>query len=343
MGFLMRLRHGLFAFLAVLQLYPQAHAANTDPVTALAVIGAIAGPDGGWDYASVDADARKLYVAHGDAVMAIDLDSGKVEPKSMEGKGLHAVLPLPHGRLLTTNGGNNTATLFDSATGNIIAAIPTGQKPDAAIFDSSSGLALVMNGRSGDVTLIDPKTGTSPGRIEVGGALEYAAADGHGKAFVNIEDKNEIAVLDITGRKVLTHYALAGCDGPTGLAIDPESALLIAACANGKAIALSAKDGGIAATLPIGLRPDDVIFDPNRKVFFIPCGEGSLAVIAAKDGSAPAIVSTIATQNGARTGALDPKTGRLYLPTADFKDPAPGEKRRTVVPGTFRILVVGNK
>jgi DNA-binding beta-propeller fold protein YncE len=339
----MRLYSGLFALLAVFQIYPPAHAANTDSVTALSVIGSIAGPDGGWDFASIDANARRLYVAHGDAVMAVDLDSGKVEAKSMEGKGLHAVLPLPNGRILTTNGGNNTATLFDAATGNILAAIPTGQKPDAATFDPSTGLALVMNGKSGDVTVIDPKTGTSPGRIEVGGALEYVVADGHGKAFVNIEDKNEIAVLDIAGRKVLTRYTLPGCDGPTGLAIDPESGLLIAACANGKAIALNAKDGGVAATLPIGLRPDDVIFDPNRKVFFIPCGEGSLAVIAAKDGAAPAIVATIPTQNGARTGALDVKTGRLYLPTADFKDPAPGEKRRTVVPGTFRILVVGSK
>jgi DNA-binding beta-propeller fold protein YncE len=340
----MRLHSGLLVLFTVFQLQPVAHAANKDPVTALSVIGAIPGPDGGWDFASVDADARRLYVAHGDAVMAVDLDSGKVEAKkSMEGKGLHAVLPLPDGRILTTNGGNNTATLFDAATGNIIAAIPTGQKPDAAIFDQPSGLALVMNARSGDVTLIDPKTATSPGRIEVGGALEYAAVDGHGKAFVNIEDKNEIAVLDIAGRKVLTRYALPGCDGPTGLAIGPDNGLLIAACANGKAIALSAKDGGIAATLPIGLRPDGVIFDPNRKVFFIPCGEGSLAVIAAKYGAAPAIVATIQTQNGARTGALDVKTGRLYLPTADFRDPAPGEKRRTVVPGTFRILVVGSK
>jgi DNA-binding beta-propeller fold protein YncE len=339
----MRLHSALLVLFTVFQLQPVAHAANTDSVTGLSVIGAIAGPDGGWDFASVDADARRLYIAHGDAVMVVDLDSGKVEPKSMEGKGLHAVLPLPDGRLLTTNGGNNTATLFVAATGNLLAAIPTGQKPDAAIFDPSSGLALVMNGRSGDVTLVDPKTRTSPGRIQIGGALEYAAADGHGKAFVNIEDKNEIAVLDIVARKVVSRYALPGCDGPTGLAIDPESGLLIAACANGKAIALSVKDGGVAATLPIGLRPDDVIFDPNRKVFFIPCGEGSLAVIAAKDGAAPAIVATIPTQNGARTGALDVKTGRLYLPTADFKDPAPGEKRRTVVPGTFRILVVGSK
>jgi len=339
----MRFRGALIGLLASLPLCRAALAADSAAVANMAVIGTIPGPDGGWDYASVDESTRQLLVAHGDAVMAVDLDSGKVNPKLIDGKRLHAVTPVPDGRALTTNGGDNTATLFEIATAKIVASIPTGQGPDAAILDPASGLVMVMDGKEGDITLIDLKTATSPGRIAIGGKLEFAAADGKGRAYVNVEDKNEIAVVDVAGRKVVARYPLAGCEEPSGLAIDPATGLLVAACANEKAVALDAKDGTIAATLTIGKRPDAVIFDAKRNVFFIPCGEGNLAVIAEKAGGAPSVVATIPTQNGARTAALDPKTGKLYLPTADFTPPPPGEKRHAVVPGTFRIVVVGTK
>jgi DNA-binding beta-propeller fold protein YncE len=309
----------------------------------MAVIGAIAGPDGGWDYASVDPEGRKLFVAHGDAVMEVDLDSGKVNASLVGGKRLHAVVPLPGGKALSTNGGADNATIFEAATGKIVATVPTGASPDAAIYDPSSALVLVMDGKSGDITLVDPATATSPGKIDIGGKLEFAAADGHGKAFVNVEDKGEIAVVDIVGRKVLGRYKLTGCDEPSGLALDPATGILIAACANKKAIALKSGDGTIVATLPIGERPDAVMFDPKRALFFIPCGAGELEVISAAKDSAPAVIATIPTANGARTGAVDMKTGKIYLPTADFGQPAPGETRHPVIPGTFRILVVSEK
>ena len=318
-------------------------ARGADQALALSVIGTIPGPDGGWDYAAIDSGQRRLYVAHGDAVMAVDLDSGKVEPKLVEGQRLHAVVPVPGGRVLSTNGGNNTATLFEGDTGKVIATIPTGQKPDAATYDPSSGLVFVMDGQDGDTTLVDPKTGTSPGRIPIGGKLEFAVADGKGNVFVNVEDKREIAVVSATARKVTARYPLAGCDEPSGLAIDRKAGILVAACSNGKAIALKSADGTVLATLPIGGRPDAAIYDFKRKLFFIPCGEGTLAVIAENENGPPTVVATVPTANGARTGALDPKTGKLYLPTADFQAPAAGEKRHQVVPGTFRILIVGTK
>jgi DNA-binding beta-propeller fold protein YncE len=314
--------------------------AGTAP--SLSVIGSIAGPDGGWDTASVDAGARRLYIAHGGAVMAVDLDSGKVTPKLVEGKRLHAVLPLPDGRVLSTNGGDNTATLFEAATGKVIAAIATGIDPDVAIFDPASGLALVMDGKGGDITLIDPKTASSPGRIMVGGKLEFAVVDGAGRIFVTVADRAEIAVVDLSTRKVAARYRLTGCEEPSGLALNPASGLLLAACSNQKAVALQAKDGSIAATLPIGERPDGAIFDAARGLFFVPCGAGTIVVIG-ENGGIPAVISTVATANGARTAALDSKTGKLYLPTADFQAPADGGKRHTVVPGTFRVLVVGEK
>jgi DNA-binding beta-propeller fold protein YncE len=306
--------------------------------SAMAVVATIRGPDGGWDYAAVDSESRRLFVAHGKAVMAVDLDTGKVEPDLVSGKRFRAVLPLPGGKALSTDG-DNTATLFDAASGKVIASIATGVDPGAAIFDRASGLALVMDGRDGDVTLIDPVSATSPGRIRVGGRLIDGTTDGDGHAFVTVADRAEIVMVDIAGRKVMARYPLAGCERPSGVALDPASGNLVAACANRKAIALTAKDGAVTAELTIGERPDAAIFDARRKLFFIPCGEGSIAVIS--DGAAPAVTATVPTANGARTAALDAKTGRLYLPTADFQAPEPGKKRHTVIPGTFRILTVG--
>src|SRR5882757_5303344 len=141
----------------------------------LAVVSSIPGPDGGWDLAAIDPEGRRLYIARSDGVTAIDLDSGKVTPKLFDGKRLHAALPLANGKVLTKNGGTNTATLFEAATGKTIAAIPTGIDPDDAVFDPTSGLVLIMDGDGGDITLIDPKTASSPGRIAVGGKLEAAA------------------------------------------------------------------------------------------------------------------------------------------------------------------------
>jgi YVTN family beta-propeller protein len=344
----MRLHHALLGLVCAVAFHvpglgSRGEARAADAAAKFSVIGTIPGPDGGWDYASVDPAGRKLYVAHGDAVMSVDLDSGKVNPKLVDGDRLHAVVPLPDGKVLSTNGGNNTATIFEAATGKVIASVPTGVGPDGAIYDPASGLVIVMDGRAGDITLIDPKTATSPGKIAVGGKLEFAAADGKGKVYVNIEDKGEIAVVDVAGKTVTQHYTLTGCEEPSGLAYDPETGLLVAACSNQKAIAITAADGKIAATLPIGERPDAVMFDAKRQVFFIPCGAGTLAMISAAKGATPAVIGTIPTANGARTGALDPTTGKIYLPTADFGEPAAGEKRHPVIPGTFRILVVGEK
>jgi DNA-binding beta-propeller fold protein YncE len=201
---------------------------------------------------------------------------------------------------------------------------------------------LVMNGKDGDATLIDPAAAKPLGRLPVGGKLEFAVADGHGRVYVNIEDQNAIAVIDTAARKVTGHYPLPGCDGPTGLGFDAESGLLVAACANRLAVAVHAADGSaVGDKLAIDRHPDAVIFDAARKAFYIPCGrDGTLAVIAEASGGGLSVTAKIPTAVGAHTGALDPKTGRLYLPTADyhltFSGFAPAD-------GSFRILVFGSK
>lgn len=308
---------------------------------ALKVLDRIAGPDGPWDYAAIDSAARRLYVARGDGVMAVELDSGKVTARLVPGARVHAVVPLPDGKLLFTNGDSNIATIADAETGKVLAEIATGKKPDAAVFDTKTGLVLVMNGKSGDVTLIDPQAAKAVGTIEIGGALEFAAVDGAGQAFVNVEDKGELAILDIAARKVVARVALTGCEEPTGLARDPHSGKLLSVCANGVAEAVDPVKAVVTATLPIGKHPDAAIFDAARHLFLVPCGgDGTLTLISA-EGADLAVAGSVPTERGARTGALDPKTGRIYLPSAEFKPAATPEGRPTPVPGSFHVLVVG--
>ncbi len=307
------------------------------------VVDVIAGPDGGWDMASIDATARRLYVARSDGVMTINLDTRIVTPRVVAGERVHAVVPIPGSdRVLSTNGNSNTATLFQAASGSVIAEISTGQKPDAAVFEPSTGLVFVMNAKGGDVTLVDPHQAKAVGEIPIGGALEFAVADGAGYVFVNIEDQGAIAVLDAASRQVTARYPLKDCEAPSGLAIDIEDKVLVSACANGIAKLVSASDGAEIATLQIGKRPDAVIWDVARKLFFIPSGgDGLLTVIARRSPAEFAVVDQVATRLGARTGALDPATGRIYLPTATLNPTATG--RPTPVPGTFVVLVVGGE
>jgi DNA-binding beta-propeller fold protein YncE len=314
------------------------HAASA---TTLSVINSIPGPDGKFDYASVDSAARRLYVARGDGVSYVDLTNGQLTNRFVAGTHVHAVILLPSGRALSTNGDLNTATLFETATGTVIAQVPTGKDPDAATFDGLTGMAVVMNAQDGDATVIDPRDGSSPGTIPIGGKLEFAVSDGRGHVYVNVESTSEIAVLDVAARRVLLRYKLKGCDKPRALGLDTATGVLVTACGNKVALALRAADGTVLSQMEIGRIPDAVIVDPARKAFFIPCGrDGTLAVVDESHPDAPAVVATIQTDVGAHTGALDPATGRLYLPTAKFHLTFGGIK---AAPGTFRILVLDGK
>ena len=306
----------------------------------LAVVKTIARQEGDarFAFASIDAAARRLYVARGFGVTAIDLDSGSMTRQLVAGDHVHAVIPLPGGRALSTNGDTNTATLFDASSGAVIAQLNTGKDPDAATFDSSSGLVFVMDHQEGDITLIDPNAAKVVARLAVGGVLESAVADGQGHLFVNVRDQNKMAVVDTVARRVLRRYELPGCEGPTAAGADFESGILVVACANRTAASIRASDGTVVARLAIDRKADAVMFDSVRRDFYIPCGrDGTLFVISATRQGTLAVQSKVATAVGAHTGALDPQTGRLYLPTADFHLTLGGI---TPAEGTFRVLVL---
>ena len=302
------------------------------------VVGQIKAADGGWDILSVDPIAHRLYVGRRDSVTAVDLTSGKVTDKLAPADGGHSALAIPgSGDVLVTNGTANTATIVDGRTGQVRATIPTGKKPDAATYDPATRAVWVMTPGDGNITVVDPASAKVLATVPVGGSLEFGAADGRGKLYVNAEDRNDLAVIDTRSRKLIRREPLPGCDGPTGILYDPATKETLSACANGVAVVLSAT-GKLVATLTIGKRPDGAAFDPKRHVALVPSGaDGTLSVIRLSP--TPRVVATVPTAKSARTIALDPSTGPAYLPAADLQPPV-GNERPKAVPGTFRILVV---
>jgi len=301
----------------------------------------IAGPDGRWDYVRVDAGHRRLLVAHGAAVMAVDLATRAVTPSIASGVYLHDALPIDGDRqIVVTDGSAGTATFLAADGAGPAVVVKAGQNPDAVAFDAKSGLVLVMNHGSGDVTLVDARTHAVTGAVSVGGALEAAAVDEAGHAFINIEDRNEIAVLDLATKSVTARYKLKGCDGPTGLAYDRDDRLLIAAC-DGASVLVDAASGETLQALATGGGADGVVFDATRRLAFVPSGDdGRLAVISVGRRDAR-IIQSVVTEPGARTLAIDPETGRLYLPVAERAPPTAAGGRGPLKPGTFHVLVVG--
>jgi len=304
------------------------------------VVAQLPAGDGGWDLLSVAPADQRLYVAHGDRVTAFDLRTGTATDKLIPGQRVHAALAIPGTHeVVSTNGETNNATLFDGRTGQVRATIPTGTKPDAAAYDPATRTVWVMNPGSGDVTVIDPATAKVVATIPVGGSLEMGEADGRGRMYVNVEDKNEVAVLDTRTRKLVQKFALAGCDGPTGIAVDTRDNEILSACGGNAVAIVSATDGRQIAKLPIGKGADGAAYDPVHRVALVPGGrDGNVTVI--RLGAKPAVVETAQTAVSARTIAVDPSTGRAYLPSASLARAAAGERPKAV-PGSFKVLVVG--
>lgn len=305
---------------------------------AYSVTGSYKGADGGWDLLSVDSTHHRLFVARGESVMSVDLATGKVADKLLPAERTHAALAIPGtSDVIATNGSANTAVIFDGLSGAVRATIPTGKRPDGAAWDPATRTLWVMNPGDGSISVIEPRSAKVVATVPVGGSLEFGAADGRGKLYVTVEDKNEVAVIDTRKRSVIGHQALPGCDGPTGIVYIPPVRETISACANGVADILSA-GGRPVASIAIGQHPDGAVYDARRKTVLIPSGsEGVLYVLDAS--GAPRVVQKVPSARSARTIALDAVTGRAYLPAADLL-PAVGSQRPQPKPGTFRILVI---
>ena len=304
------------------------------------VAGRIPAADGGWDFASVDPVHGKLYIARSNAITAVDLATHQVTDRLAEARHGHAVLVLDQGNtLLATDGETGQARFIAAADGHVIAEVATGAKPDAAAWDPVTGRIAVMNTGDGTVAIIDPATHALVGKVAVAGGLEFAVADGQGGLFINLEDAGAVAHIDLRTATLIGRYSLPGCEGPTGLALT--GARLISACVNGVAVVSNPATGKVTATLPIGRDPDAVLLDPLRAMAFIPCGgTGTLVALDVADPDRITVRAILPTQVGAKTGAIDPRDGRIYLPTATLAAPAPGAKRGKPLPGSFVVLVI---
>jgi DNA-binding beta-propeller fold protein YncE len=317
--------------------------------------------DGIWDYATVDAAARRLYLAQ-DGVTVLDLDTGKVTPHFVTGKlfqGLmptHHVLPVNGGKALAvTDVATNSVDFFDPQTGKIFSVVSVGRpqmqnwhNPDALVYEPKSKLLIAVNGDSGSLSLIDTKAFAKKGEIPIRkGKLETAVADGVGLVYVNEEETNNIAVVDVAKRKILQEIALKDCEEPTGLAYDFKDRLVISVCSNGRVKFIATDSKQEVATVKVGSGADGVVYDPERHIVFSFGGDdGTLSIIGVNGRKSIALVQTLKTKQSARLGALDPTTGRVYIPVATFGPPAapitlPGLE---VIPGlnphTFGFLVV---
>ena len=305
------------------------------------------GGDGGWDYLLVDPDARRLYVTHGTRVQVFDADSLEPAGEIPNTSGVHGVALAPEfGRGFTSNGRSSSITIFDLRTLRTIDEVKiSGQNPDAILYDPASRHVFTFNGRSADATVLDPSSGKTLDTIALGGKPEFATSDREGRVYVNIEDKSEVVVLDSRKPAVEKRWPLAPCEEPSGMAIDRAHRRLFVGCANRMMAVLDAASGKMIATVPIGAGVDANAFDPGTGLAFSSNGEGTLTVVR-EDPPGKFAAQSVPTQRGARTMALDEKTHRIFLITADY-GPAPAptadqpHPRPAILPGTFTILVVG--
>jgi YVTN family beta-propeller protein len=298
------------------------------------------GGEGGWDYLTADSGARRLYVSHNNHVVVVDIDANKVVGDIPDTPGVHGIAIADDlGKGFISNGRGNNVTIFDLKTLKPIGTVVTGENPDAIRYDPVSKRVFAFNGRSKSVTAIDAKTGQAVATIPLPGKPEFSVADGKGKVYANIEDTNEIVEIDATKGTMTRKYALTGCDGPSGLAIDQKARRLFSVCSN-RVMAVSDPDAGkVVATPAIGAGSDGVAFDPSTGYAISSNGDGTLTFVAASGGTYD-VVENIATERGARTIAIDDKTHRIFTPTAKVA-PATGGGRPSFIPDTFKVLVVG--
>jgi DNA-binding beta-propeller fold protein YncE len=300
--------------------------------------------DEGWDYVTVDSDARRVYVSHGSHVVVLDADSGKVVGDIPDTQGVHGIAIVSDaGQGFTSNGRANTVTVFDLKTLETKTTIKTGINPDAIIYDPATKRVFTMNGRSQDTTAINVADSTVTGTLALGGKPEFAVADGKGNIYVNIEDKSELVRFDSKSLKVLNRWPIAPCQEPSGLAADWKSRRLFAGCDNKLMAVISADDGKVLATVPIGEGVDANAFDPETNLAFASTGDGNLTVVHEDAPSKYTLVATVPTKKSARTMGLDLKSHTIFLPAAEFDPPAPGERRGKMKPGSFVVLVVAQQ
>ena len=309
------------------------------------------GGEGGWDYASVDSAARRLYVTHGTKVIVIDLDKDTVVGEIADVPGVHGFAIAPDlGLGFSSNGMENKASIVDLKTLQTKSKVATGANPDAILYDPGRKEVYTFNGRGNSATVFEAASGKVIATIPLPGKPEFAQVDVKaGRIYNNIEDKDAVVVIDTKTHSVVATWPIAPGEGASGMAFDLANHRLFLG-AEKVMVMMDSTSGKVVATVPIGPGVDANSYDPQTKLAFASCGEDGTVTIAHEDNpDTLKVVQVLKTARGARTMTLDPKTHKIYLAAADYEapaaPPAAGQRppRPKMVPNSFRVLVYGTE
>jgi len=306
------------------------------------------GGEGGWDIVTIDSAASRLYLSHATKIVVVDLNKNAVVGEITDTPGVHAFMPVPElQRGFSSNGKESKSSVVDLTTLKTLSKLDTGQNPDAIAYELQRGEVYIFNHTGNSATVIDAKQAKIVATIPLGGSPEFAVADGStGRVYCNIEDKSEVAVIDAAKHEVVARWSVAPGTEPSGIALDAVHHRLFATCHNKMMAMLDTETGKVIATVPIGAGVDGCAFDDSTQLAFASCGEGTTTITKQETPDKLTVVQTLKTERGARTMAIDPKTHRIYLPSAQFQpppSPSPGASpaRPTIVPNTLKLLVYG--
>jgi YVTN family beta-propeller protein len=286
--------------------------------------------NGGWDYVTVDASARRVYVSHSTQVDVLDADSFALIGTIANTPGVHGIaIASEAGRGYISAGKADAAIAFDLKTLKPIGEIKVGKKPDAIIYEPLTKRIYVMNGESNNITVLNATDGSLAGTIDLGGGPEFAVSDGKGNLYVNLEEQNETLHIDVNSLKVKDRWPLAPCATPTSLAMDTDNRRLFVGCRSKHFAVLDADSGKVVFTAPIGERVDAAAFDSKTRLVYLSTGDGKVFVFRQDSPDKYSVAQEITTKPGAKTMGYDSKTGNLFVPTSEN--------------GAMQVLVLSSK
>jgi len=342
-----RSRSGSMALLAVLAAAGTAQAADKDPGYHFLKEIPIAG-DTGWDYLSIDPEARRLYVTHGTHIVVVDLSTDAVVGDIADTPGVHGfALDLKRGRGFASDGGEAKVSVVDLKTLATTSKVGTEEGPDGILYEPGREEVYAFDGRAHAATVISAASGQVVATIKLPGKPEFPAADPRAnRVYDNIEDKSEVVAIDTKTHQVVSDWPIAPGESASGMAFDAAHHRLFLGCENHLMLMMDSTNGKVVASVPIGSGVDANAFDDKLQLAFSSNGEGTVTIAHEDSPTKLTVVQTLKTQPSARTMALDPKTHRIYLAAATF-GPAPAQaagaprRRPPIVPGSFKVLVYG--
>jgi YVTN family beta-propeller protein len=292
-----------------------------------------------WDYLTMDEGSQRLFITHGNQVDVFDTRLKKVTGIITGTAGVHGVTLAPEfDRGYTSDGTTSTVTVFELSTLKSLGTLPTEKKPDAIVYDPKSKRVFVANGDSGTLTVIDATSSKVVGTVQIGGKLEFQAVDGNGLLYVNVEDRNVLAVVDTASLTVVAQHDISSaCEAPTGLSIDRATHRLFVGCRDKKMAIVSGSSGKVLASVPVGKGCDATAYDPASNVAFASAGDRTLTVVS---GVTYAVLQVVPTLPTARTMALDSSTHTVYVVAAELEPPMPPATRAKLKAGTFTLLTI---